>query len=152
MTCLCAALAFVAPAGALESLTGEYDGTLSCKGIDSGNRGKFKETDVPIDVADLGGGEVLVDVAGLVVNFTGFVIADLAKPDSGVLSAIQCGLDDVSRDGAVMNAEVKTKAGTEKASFKATLIILNPGAAEAVICKLGAKRVSTQAKKLAACP
>jgi hypothetical protein len=134
----------------VEDLTGRYEGTLACKEIAQGNRDKFKESIVPLYVADLGGGEVLIEGAGLGSNFTGFVVADLAKSDRGVLAAVQCGLDDVVRDGAVMNAEIKTKAGTEKASLVGTLVVLR-SPSEAAVCKLRAKRVSTVGTNVGAC-
>lgn len=144
------ALAAGAPAGAVEPLTGIYEATASCKGIQAGSRGKQK-LDLEVAMEDLGGGQVLLDVQGL-GDFDGFLITDLAKPDGGVLSAVGCPVSAANPDGGVLQVDVKTKSGSEAASFKGTLIILDEGEAQSAVCKIKGKRTSTSSPKLVGCP
>jgi hypothetical protein len=139
---LLAALGIGTPAAAVESLTGLYDAKVSCKGIEAGSRGKQK-LELEIAVADLGGGQVLLDVPGL-GDFDGFLITDLAKPEGGVLSALTCPLAAGNQDGSLLQVDVKTKMGSDAASFKGTLVILDEAEAQSAV-KIGAKRTSTSA-------
>ena len=149
-TGLLGAVAVGMPAGAIEDLAGLYDAKVSCKGIQAGSRGKQK-LELEIAVGDLGGGQVLLDVPGL-GDFDGFLITDLAKPDGGVLSALTCPLSVGNQDGSLLQVDVKTKAGSDAASFKGTLVILDEAEAQSAVCKITAKRTSTSAPKLVGCP
>jgi hypothetical protein len=144
-----AALAFGTPAGAVEPLGGIYAAKISCKGIQAGARGKQK-LELDVAVADLGGGQVLLDVPGL-GDFDGFLITDLAKPDGGVLSALTCPLSADNQDGSLLQVDVKTKSGSTAASFKGTLVILDEAEAQSAVCKISAKRTSTETPKLPGC-
>jgi hypothetical protein len=144
-----AALGVAAPAAAIEPLTGFYDAKANCKGIQAGSRGKQK-LELEIAVSDLGGGQVLVDVPGL-GDFDGFVITDLAKPEGGVLSAVTCPLTALNQDGSVLQLDVKTKTGSDSATLKGTLVILDEAEAQSAVCKFSAKRTVTTAPKLATC-
>jgi hypothetical protein len=137
------------PAAAIEPLTGLYEAKVSCKGIQAGTRGKQK-LELEIAVADLGGGQVLLDVPGL-GTFDGFLVTDGAKPDGGVLSALACPLNAGNQDGGLLQADLKTKAGSDAASFKGTLVILDEAEQQSAVCKIAAKRTSTLAPKLIGC-
>ena len=149
-TGILAALAAGAPAAAIESLTGTYAAKVSCKAIVAGERGKLKfESD--LEVSDLGGGQVLLHGTAL-GDFDGFLLADMARPDGGVLSALACPLNVGNQNGSVLAVDVKTKPGSDDASFKGTLVNLGEGDMRSAVCKITAKRTSTSAPKLVGCP
>jgi hypothetical protein len=146
---LAAALGVGAPAAGVEPLTGIYDGKASCNGIQAGVRGKQK-IEFAMAIQDLGGGQVFIDVPGL-GDFEGFVIADLAKPGGGALSAVSCPLTVSNQDGSVLRLDVKTKAGSEAVSIKGTLVILDEAEAQSAVCKFSAKRTETTDPQLESC-
>lgn len=145
-----AVLAASAPAGAVELLTGVYAMKASCKAMDAGTRSKPL---VAVDLAmeDLGDGFVLI-AGGDLPTFQGFVVADLAKEGAGVISAVACPLTAATQLGGVLQADLKTKSGSDAASFKGTLILLNAAFHKSWSCKIKAKRTSTTAPKLVGCP
>jgi hypothetical protein len=65
---------------------------------------------------------------------------------------VSCGLNFVDQLGAALHAEVKVKAGSAKASFKATLVQMDASGASSDLCTLKAKRVATIVPKLLNCP
>lgn len=149
-TGLLCALLVGAPAAAVEPLTGVYAAKVSCKVIQQGVRGKQRgEFDVAL--LDQGGGQVVFHVEGL-GDFAGFLITDLAKPNGGVLSGVGCPVSAANQDGGILQADVKTKSGSEAASFKGTLIILDQGEQQSAVCKISGKRFSTSSPKLVGCP
>jgi hypothetical protein len=148
---LAAGLALVAgPALALESLSGVYDAKVKCSGIDGGTKGKQKTT-VQMAIADQGAGSLLIDFAGLQTG-VGFALTDVQKPDTGTMSGVACTLLPDSIDGWTLQTFAKVKAGTDKATLKGTLIILDEAGGQAAACKLNAKRISVVTPKLSVCP
>src|SRR5512145_1153598 len=118
---VCALLGLLAgaPAAAIESVSGSYEGKLICKGIAAGEDTKDK-SDVQIGILDDGAGNLVLSVSGL-GPFEGFVLGSMRKPETGTLSGVSCTLGIVDLAGASFHAEVKVKAGSPKASFKATI-------------------------------
>lgn len=137
------------PAAAVENLTGSYEAKLKCAGIDGGVKGKQK-VETTIDIVDLGGGQILFDM-GAYPTGQAYVLAELAKPEQGVVSGLTCEFDADDRNGLLLRADVKTKTGSDTATLKGTLVIFEEPDAESAICKLTAKRVSTVGAKLAGC-
>ena len=138
------------PAGALESASGSYEGKLVCKGIEGGERVKAK-VELQIGIIDDGveGIAMEIDTFG---RFDGFLLTDTRKPETGTLSAVSCPLTVTSRTGRVLHAEVKIKAGTDKATLKGKLIRMDfPGEASA-LCELKAERVASLPPNLPVCP
>jgi hypothetical protein len=138
-----------APAAALESTSGAYEGKLVCKGITSGDREKTKE-DVEVGVFDDGAGGVLLEI-GTLGTFEGFLLTDSRKPETGTLSAVSCTLNVATQTGRALHAEMKIKAGSEKGKLKGKLIRMDLPGEAAALCELKAERVSTLGPKLAVC-
>lgn len=147
--CVGLALGAAAPAGAVENLTGTYEGKLRCRSIASGVTDK---TTIPVTVEvghqnDL----VTIDLAGLVEAIQGYVVSAQDKPQNGVVAAASCGFDSQNLDGAVLHAEVRTKPGSEKASIQGTLIRTHPVEYQVELCSFRVKRVSTVPPNLTPC-
>jgi hypothetical protein len=149
---VCALLGLLAgaPAAAIESVSGSYEGKLICKGVATGDFVKDK-SDVEIGIMDDGAGNLLLVISG-VGTFEGFVLGSMRKPETGTLSGVSCTLGIVDLEGAAFHAEVKVKAGSPKASFKATLTRMDLAGSSSALCTLKAKRVSTIPPKLTNCP
>jgi len=139
-----------APAGALESASGSYEGKLVCKELDGGQRDKTKQ-EVTLGVFDDGAGEVLMQLGSL-GTFAGFLLTDTKKPETGTLSAVNCTLDETGLAGAALHAEVKVKAGSDKASLKGTVVQMDLPGEAAALCQLKVERVSPIPPKLPVCP
>jgi hypothetical protein len=139
-----------APAGALESASGSYEGKLVCKGIEGGERVKSKLS-LEIGILDDGveGIAVEIETFGL---FGGFLLTDTGKPETGTLSAVSCPLSVTSRTGRALHAEVKIKAGSDKATLKGKLIGMDFPGLESALCELKAERVASLPPKLPVCP
>lgn len=138
------------PAAALESASGSYEGKLVCKGIDGGEHGKTKQ-DVEIGIFDDGAGGVEMQLSS-VGTFGGFLLTDTRKPETGTLSAVDCTLSLPGLIGAALQAEMKVKAGSDKASLKGSLVRMDKAGAASALCQLKAERVSPIPPKLLACP
>ena len=111
----------------------------------------FTAHSLPARILDDGAGNLLVVVSG-VDTFEGFVLGSMRKPDTGTLSGVSCTLGIVDLAGVAFHAEVKVKAGSPKASFKATLTRMDLAGSSSALCTLKAKRVSTIPPKLTNCP
>ena len=149
-TCVLLGTLAAAPAGALESLSGSYEGKLVCKGVVAGDFDKQKsEVDVGVFDDGAGGLTLLITDVGTLI---GFALTDTSKPDTGTLSAVNCTLDVSTLTGSALHAEVKVKAGSDKATLKGTLTRMNEGGSQSGLCDLDVKRVSTIAPKLSGCP
>jgi hypothetical protein len=129
-----------APAAAVESLTGTWEGTLKCTGTDSGTPVKTK-TAVTINVQDGDGVALSIVGPGAPGIFYGFVVADTAKPLTGILTGATCGVVEEGA-GGVMHVDVKTKTGDLKASMKGDILLMNQEGGDATACTLTAKRVN----------
>jgi hypothetical protein len=146
---LTAVLLLASPAAAVDDLTGSWEAKLNCSGIDSGATGKQK-TETTIDIVDLGGGEILFDM-GAYPTGQAFVISETAKPERGVVSGLTCEFDADAQNGLLLRAAVKTKPGQADATLKGILVIFEAENVESAVCKLNAKRVSTEGTKLVGC-
>jgi hypothetical protein len=138
------------PAAALENANGSYEGKLKCKGLAGGDREKTK-LDVEVAVHDDGAGNVQLGIETL-GTLNGFLLTDTRKPETGTLSAVSCTLDTVDQTGHALQADVKVKAGSEKASLKGKLIRMDRSGETASLCEFKAERVSTTPVKLIGCP
>jgi hypothetical protein len=146
----CAAAALgTGPALALESLTGVYQGKIKCSGLLGGTKVKGK-VDVEVDVSDVGGALVLS--IGELGSFEGYAVTDVKKPEKGAISAVSCGLSVATLDGAMLNADVKVKAGTDQGSLEGTVFLSGDETGDARRCELKVKRISTVSPMIIACP
>jgi len=136
-------------AASVEDLTGVYDVGISCKAIQAGVRGKLKESS-EIDVFDDGLGTVLINWPGF-FEFRTFLVPENAKPGRGSLAGVNCPLTIDTLDGATLAVDVKTKPGSDAASFKGTLIVQRSDQAQVFNCKVKGKRVSSQISKFSFC-
>lgn len=147
----CAAAALgTGPALALESLTGVYQGKLKCSGLLGGTNVKGGKVDVEVDVSDVGGALLLsIDELG---SFEGYAVTDVKKPEKGAVTAVSCGLSVATLDGAMLNADVKIKAGTDQGSLKGTLFLSGDEEGDARSCELKVERISTVSPMIITCP
>ena len=146
---LLAACLGASPAAAIEDLGGTYAAKLSCKGIAGTLRGKYK-FEAELLIVQVDAGNVLFQLEGL-PRGTGYLLSDAAKPGGGTLEAISCALEAGNYQGGALHADVKTKAGSDTASLKGTLVIYDFTLSAGNLCKLTAKRTSTTPVKLPAC-
>ena len=137
------------PAAAIESLEGVYAAKVSCKGIAGGLRGKSK-FDAELLVVQVDAGSILFQLTGL-PRGTGFLLADVAKPDTGTLEAASCTPGVAGYEGGALHADVKTKPGSASATIKGTLLIFDYAASSGNVCKLSAKRTGPGPVKLLGC-
>ena len=137
------------PALGLESLTGVYQGKIKCSGLLGGTKVKGK-VDVEVDVSDTGGSLVLA--IGELGSFLGFAVTDVKKPEQGAVSAVSCPLSAATLDGAMLNADVKIKAGSDKGSLHGTLFLSGDTEGDARTCDLKVDRISIVSPKIAGCP
>jgi hypothetical protein len=139
-----------APASAVESLTGTWEGTLKCQTLDSGNvtKSKVDQTVVIQDGGVKGIGLNLVSTKG---TFFGFVVADGKKAENGQLSAASCAFNAPALAGGVLQADLKTKSGDVKASLKGDLLLMDEDNGIIESCSISVKRVSLEGAAIPLC-
>jgi hypothetical protein len=148
-TLLCSVLS-AAPALAVESLTGTWEGSLKCQTLDSGTTTKSK-VDQSVVISDLGVEGIRVHLVSTKGIFEGYVVADGKKPANGQISTVSCFFNDPDRAGGVLQADVKTKAGDEKASLKGELLLMDEENGIIESCSLSVKRVSLEGAAIPIC-
>jgi hypothetical protein len=136
-----------APAAAIGDITGIYAMKLSCKGIDSGVKGKQK-VEGNFYVSDTGTGSVRFET-GAYGPAQAYLLTETAKPDLGVLSGMTCTKSALNLDGLVLRVDVKFTGADP--SLKGTLLIFADGESESSTCKFTAKRTSLGPVKIAPC-
>jgi hypothetical protein len=134
------ALLAAAPASALESLLGEWEGTLKCKATAAGVETKTKLAET-VRVGSFEG-NLAIRLVETNLTFLGTAIPDAQSAATGVVSAVSCDLGVATLTGGVLRGDAKTKAGSEKASLKLELILLELPTASSRSCRLTARRVS----------
>jgi hypothetical protein len=139
-----------APARAVENLTGTWEGTMKCAGIDNGAPAKRKQA-VTIEILDDGAEGVLLEIVPLAQRFIGFVVAASPKPEVGIVSAASCNFDIPGYRGDMIQGGVKTKPGSDKASVKLILLTMDEEVNAALVCKVSAKRTATAAPAIDVC-
>jgi hypothetical protein len=82
----------------------------------------------------------------------GFLVTLTPKPETGVLTAVECPLSAANRQGSVIQVEVKTKTGSGKASFKGTLMVIDELHPQVAVCNIRAKRYDTTPQVISSCP
>ena len=131
-------------------MTGHWVGKFTCKGVDE--TGKFSEKDDPstLDITQTGS-LIAVSLDSGDFTYNGSLIPDVKKPGvQGAAVLIGCNTNTTfvagDHSSEIMNAKVKTKANSDKASFSALSIfeINDAQFGESVeTCKLSYKRVSS---------
>jgi hypothetical protein len=83
-------------------ITGHWEGTYKCKGVDDGEKDSFEES-VIADITQTGtatGGSFFFGGSGSSYKYNGLAVANAAKPDKGDLALVICGNDDNLAAGA----------------------------------------------------
>jgi hypothetical protein len=140
-----------APALAVESLTGNWEGSLKCQTLDSGTTTKPK-FDQTVVISDGGVDGIRVHLVSTKGIFEGFVVADGKKPANGQISVVSCDFSGTNLVGGVLQADVKTKAGDVKASLKGDLLLMDETNGIIESCSLSVKRVSLKGAAIPTCP
>lgn len=146
---LCSVLS-AAPALAVEPLTGTWEGSLKCQTLDSGTVTKPK-SDQTVIISDGGVDGLLMNLVSTKGIFEGFVVADGKKPANGQISAASCDFSNDNLIGGVLQADVKTKAGDEKASLKGELLLMHEVNGIIESCSISVKRVSLKGAAIPTC-
>lgn len=149
-----ASLALVGvPAAAIDDVTGIYEGKLTCQQIAEGFPGKTKRDAIVTVSEEMGAIALDIHAGGepVATALRGFVADDSAKAKHGKITAVECGLSVASKNGAVIHADVTIKPGSEKGKLKATVILMEPATQTAALCRISAKRTTTDGVMVQLC-
>jgi hypothetical protein len=92
----------------------------------------------------------LIDWPGF-FEFRTFLVPENAKPAKGALAGVNCPLTIDTLNGATLAVDVKTKPGSDAASFKGSLIVQRVDSAQVFNCKVKGKRISSAISKFSFC-
>jgi hypothetical protein len=146
-----AAVLAAAPAGALDTPVGTYQGKATCRSIVGGVAAKTKhEVTLTIGLAKVG---LVLQVTGTAeFAATGTVeavlAADAEKTDRGAFTGYSC--DTTAGDGNGVHGELAIKS-SGKASVKGTVLRSLGSADDVRICTFNAKRTSISAPPVIPC-
>jgi hypothetical protein len=143
-------LVSASPAAAVENLTGTWEGTLKCRVLNGTTVQKTKAP-VTLEIIDSGVGGVQAELVSTDSTFVGFVVAESAGAPKGVLASATCGFAFDDLDGGTLQADVKTKAGSEKASIKGHVAFMGVGQGTTRVCTIAAKRTSAVEPDIIGC-
>lgn len=135
-------LAAASPAGAIDAVTGTYEGKMTCRQIATGETTKLKQ-DVVVDIFEGTSNFVGLDVGDVSNAIGGVLVEDTAKPDRAKLVGVECGLTYLNTVGGVLHADVVIKPGSDKGTMKGTLIVMDEFAPLGSLCTFTVKRTST---------
>ena len=144
------ALLGAAPAAAIENLEGTYAAKLSCRGMAGGGKDKFKQ-ETEISITQTNPENVRFALEGL-ASGTGFLLSDGATQGNGTLSGVSCALTSANYEGLSLQLDVKTRPGSDQASFSGSLHLFDLSGGAAHVCKFKAKRVDATPPNLLGCP
>jgi len=153
----CAAIALAAllcacPARALDDVTGVYSGTIACESTDGSGDSRTASEDTSLYVDDAGS-----ETAYAYLNNSGYTfrLAAVGGPGSaqGRMAGPGCTMTSVA-GGPLLQLEIKAKPGSEKASLRGELIVLDVGANAhyVTVCRLSLRRTTTTLPGPIACP
>jgi hypothetical protein len=142
-----------APARAIDSLSGTYEGKASCKGISGGDATKVK-TGLTIRIVEGAGITMTAAFTGSMGGETllGFHAEYTGKVDRAKLAAVSCGLSSGNVDGVSLEGDVVIKPGSEKGTVKGSLTVYVADGNVIDVCTFSVKRTSNIAPKLLGCP
>ena len=138
-----AALLAASPAGALDDLTGLYSGKFTCEATtDSESSSTSVENTLYLD--DAGGGNAFAYINDTLLYFRASVVSAPEKPDEGRVGGPDCNVSP-SDGGSFIQAVVKAKSGSDKASLKGEFITTRVGGSPHVVqvCRFNLKRTTT---------
>jgi hypothetical protein len=141
------------PAGALDDLTGQYSGKLTCDATSNfENLHSSIETTLFLDDGGAGTAYVYINNSGLF--FKTSVVSTPDKPDKGRVGGGDCDVSPAN-GGSFIQAVVKSKAGSDQASLKGEFVTLGVGASPHIVqvCRFNLKRTTTTlALPITSCP
>jgi hypothetical protein len=140
-------------AGAAASLSGTYEGKLSCKGLAGGAASKAKQ-DIVIAVSEDPIGfnmEIHAGATQIGADLRGFVMDDAGKPDRAKLFGIDCSMEVISLSSLTLIADAVAKEGSEKATLKGSLTD-TAGKTQILDCTFSVKRTGVAPPKIDGCP
>jgi hypothetical protein len=138
-----ASLVFTAsPAAAIDTVTGTYEGKMTCRQISTGATTKVKQ-DVTIDVFEGVSNFVGLDVGTASTAIGAVLVEDTAKTDRAKVVGVECGVTYLNTLGGALHADVVIKPGSDKGTMKGTLIVMDEFAPLGSLCTFTAKRTST---------
>ena len=143
IACLAALALASGPAHALDDLTGTYEGSLSCESTNTVTTERVtQDATLYLDDANDGNAFAYLNNSGLTFRLG---VLSPSSPDAGALGGPSCSISP-DTGGYVLQASVKAKAGSEKASLRGELIATNVGASSHLVqvCRLSLKRTSTK--------
>ena len=146
------ALALATAAGAADTLTGSYEGKLTCKGLVAGAPTKTKQ-DITIALSENKIGFAMRINAGATQigeALRGDVMDDTAKPDRAKLFGVDCDMDLVSLRNLTLIADGVAKEGSDKATLKGSLTDTT-GGTQILDCTFSVKRTSATPPKFEGC-
>jgi hypothetical protein len=143
LVALVAAAFSASSAGALDDLTGQYSGKLTCDATSNFEnlRSSF-ETTLYLDDGGAGTAYAYINNTGLF--FRTSVVSAPEKPDQGRVGGPDCNVSPAN-GGSFIQAVVKSKAGSDKASLKGEFVTLGVGASPRIVqvCRFNLKRTTT---------
>jgi hypothetical protein len=143
-TLLLAAAALAAnPAAALDDLTGQYSGRFSCETTTPSENAK-DTFDSTLYLDDAGAGNAFAYINNTLLYFRLAVVSAPEKPDQGRVGGPDCNVSP-SNGGSFVQAVVKSKSGSDKASLKGEFVTTRVGGSPHVVqvCRFNLKRETT---------
>lgn len=140
------------PAAALDDVTGVYSGTIACESTDGSGETRTPSQATSLYVDDAGS-----ETAYAYLNNSGYTfrLAAVGGPGSaqGRLAGPGCTMTSVA-GGPLLHFEIKAKPGSDKASLRGELVVLNVGANThyVTVCRLSLRRTTTTLPAPIACP
>ena len=147
------ALLCAAPGAAIDSVSGTWEGKLTCREVAGGVASKTKQ-DVTVRIGeDMGnvGVDVHSGMTPIATAIGGFLAEDGAKQNKAKLVGIECGLSWNQQSGGAIQADVTIPPGSTKGTLKGTLTLMDSATTRAAQCTFSAKRTSTVVGQLSPC-
>jgi hypothetical protein len=137
------ALLAASAAPALDDLTGTYTGKFDCQGTSD-----VDEVDIKLEnslyVDEAASGTAYVYINNTLTYFRTAIVSAPGEDDRGRVGGPDCNASP-SNGGSFLQAEVKAKPGSGKATLKGDFVTLGVGGSPHIVqvCRLNLKRVST---------
>jgi hypothetical protein len=143
-----------APAGAIDSLSGVWEGKFTCDSTSPTDTSVRQKADATLYVEDLGNGSGRArfnNATILPVPIT--VVSGADAPTSGRIAGVMCGFS-ADTGGALIQGLAKVKAGSEKGAMTGELIQFGGGVAPHAVsvCRFKVKRVGPLETPIGDCP
>ena len=138
---------------ALDDLTGEYSGKFSCEATSNLENLKTSvDSTIFLDDAGAGNAYAYINNTGLIFHLA--VVSAPDEPDRGRVGGPDCDVNPTS-GGSYVQAVVKAKSGSDKASLKGEFTTLSVGNAAHLVQvgRFNLKRMTTSlSQPITSCP